>query len=77
VSEVVYIGALTKYTVALDAGAELVVFQQNLRTSSMEAIQVKGRPVRLTWGRENNRPVMTAGGDVPSDPDQGAKGGTA
>ena len=30
VSEVVYLGALTKYIVALDAGGELVVVQQNL-----------------------------------------------
>ncbi len=77
VSEVVYIGALTKYTVALDAGAELVVFQQNLRTSSMEALEVQGRAVRLTWRRENNRPVLATGGDASTNPDEGAKGGTA
>ncbi len=71
VREVVYIGALTKYAVALDAGGELVVFQQNLSTSSMEALQVKGRAVRLTWSRENNRPVVTAGGDGSSDPEGG------
>ncbi len=57
VRDVAYIGALTKYMVALDAGGELVVFQQNLETSSMEALQVKGRPVRLVWSRQNNRPV--------------------
>ncbi len=73
VREVVYIGALTKYAVALDAGGELMVFQQNLRTSSMEALQVKGRAVRLTWSRGNNRPVETAGEGGSSDP----KGGTA
>jgi hypothetical protein len=37
------------------------VFQQNLTTSSMEALQVKGRPVRLIWSRSNNRPVQTGG----------------
>ncbi len=71
VREVVYIGAVTKYAVALDAGAELVVFQQNLSTSSMEALQVKGRAVRLTWSRGNNRPVVAAGGDGSSDPEGG------
>jgi putative spermidine/putrescine transport system ATP-binding protein len=71
VREVVYIGALTKYAVALDAGGELVVFQQNLRTSSMEALQVKGRAVRLSWNRGNNRPVETTGGDGSSDPEGG------
>ena len=72
VREVVYIGALTKYIVALDVGGELVVFQQNLETSSMEALQVQGRPVRLIWDRSNNRPVERAGGgDGPTGPEEG------
>jgi putative spermidine/putrescine transport system ATP-binding protein len=61
VDEVVYLGALTRYIVSLDVGAELVVVQQNLSTSSMEALQVRGRPVRLIWSRQNNRPVEAAG----------------
>ncbi|MGZ5353013.1 MAG: ABC transporter ATP-binding protein [Actinomycetota bacterium] len=72
VREVVYVGALTKYIVSLDAGGELVVFQQNLSTSSMEALQVKGREVRLTWSRGNNRPVESAAGaDGSFDPEEG------
>jgi putative spermidine/putrescine transport system ATP-binding protein len=69
VRDVAYIGALTKYMVGLDAGGELVVFQQNLETSSMEALQVKERPVRLTWSRQNNRPVEA--GTKPGDPGEG------
>jgi len=72
VREVVYIGALTKYFVTLDAGGELVVFQQNLATSSMEALQVTGREVRLIWDRSNNRRVRGAGGTEGStDPEEG------
>ncbi len=72
VREVVYIGALTKYIVSLDVGGELVVFQQNLTTSSMEALQVRGRAVRLAWSRSNNRPVEQAGGSDGSwDPEEG------
>jgi putative spermidine/putrescine transport system ATP-binding protein len=72
VLEVVYLGALTKYTVALDGGGSLVVFQQNLTTSSMEALQVRGRTVRLIWSRSNNRPVETAGHpDGPEGPEEG------
>jgi putative spermidine/putrescine transport system ATP-binding protein len=72
VREVVYIGALTKYIVSLDDGGELMVFQQNLTTSSMEALQVRGRAVRLTWSRGNNRPVEQAGGsDGSEDPEEG------
>jgi hypothetical protein len=40
--------------VRLDAGGELVVTQQNLATSSMEALAAKGRPVRLVWDRQHN-----------------------
>ena len=57
VSKVVYLGAITRYTVRLDEGGELVVMQQNLRASSMEALQVQGRRVRLTWERQHSRPM--------------------
>jgi putative spermidine/putrescine transport system ATP-binding protein len=62
VTKVVYLGAVTRYTVTLDEGGELVVMQQNLRTSSMEALQVQGRRVRLTWGRQHSRPVEPGDG---------------
>jgi len=57
IREVVYLGPDTRYIVALDAGGELVVTQQNLQTSSMEALTAKGRAVRLTWKRQHNLPV--------------------
>ena len=53
VREVVYLGPDTRYIVALDAGGELVVTQQNLQTSSMEVLAAKGRPVRLIWKRHH------------------------
>jgi putative spermidine/putrescine transport system ATP-binding protein len=72
VLDVVYLGALTKYTVSLDGGGSLVVFQQNLATSSMEALQVQGRSVRLIWSRGNNRPVETTERPQgPEGPEQG------
>jgi putative spermidine/putrescine transport system ATP-binding protein len=73
VREVVYLGAVTRYIVQLDAGGELVVMQQNLATSSMEALQVRGKAVRLVWDRKNNRPVESTGGqmDGSSDPEEG------
>jgi putative spermidine/putrescine transport system ATP-binding protein len=57
VRDVVYLGASTRYRVELDLGGELVVMQQNLKTSSMEALQVKGRRVRLIWDPEFNQTV--------------------
>jgi putative spermidine/putrescine transport system ATP-binding protein len=57
VSEVVYLGVNTRYIVALAAGGELVVVQQNQATSSMDALAARGRQVRLVWDRQHNRPV--------------------
>lgn len=53
VEQVVYVGPDTRYIVALDVGGVLVVTQQNLRTSSMEALDAQGRPVRLIWKRHH------------------------
>ena len=53
IREVVYIGPDTRYIVALETGGELVVTQQNLETSSMEALATQGRAVRLTWKRRH------------------------
>jgi putative spermidine/putrescine transport system ATP-binding protein len=50
---VVYLGPDTRYIVALDAGSDLVVTQQNLHTSSMEVLAAQGQPVRLVWKRQH------------------------
>ncbi len=57
IREVVYLGSDTRYYVALDAGSELVVTQQNLATSSMEALAAEGRPTRLIWKRIHSLPI--------------------
>lgn len=53
IRDVVYVGPDTRYVVALEAGAELVVTQQNLHTSSSEALDTRGRSVRLIWQRQH------------------------
>jgi putative spermidine/putrescine transport system ATP-binding protein len=70
VREVVYLGATTRYIVELDVGGSLVVMEQNLTTSSMEALQVRGKAVRLIWGRSNNRPVEAPAGALEGSMDQ-------
>ena len=70
VREVVYLGATTRYVVELDVGGSLVVMQQNLTTSSMEALQVRGKAVRLIWRRSNNRPVEAPAGAQEGSMDQ-------
>jgi putative spermidine/putrescine transport system ATP-binding protein len=58
IHDVVYLGSDTKYHVTLDAGGELAVIKQNVSTSSMEALAMKGRAVRLIWDRDHTLPVV-------------------
>jgi putative spermidine/putrescine transport system ATP-binding protein len=53
IRDVIYLGSDTRYIVALEAGGELVVTQQNLETSSMEVLAARGRAVRLAWKRRH------------------------
>jgi putative spermidine/putrescine transport system ATP-binding protein len=45
----VYLGAVTRFMVALDAGGELVAIQQNLAVSSSDVRAMEGKRVRLAW----------------------------
>jgi putative spermidine/putrescine transport system ATP-binding protein len=49
VREVAYLGSVTRYVVELDGGETLVVVRQNLDTSAAQALQQRGRRVRLAW----------------------------
>jgi putative spermidine/putrescine transport system ATP-binding protein len=49
VRDVVYVGMFTRYIVALDGGGELAVVRMNLETSSLEALEARGKRVRLEW----------------------------
>jgi putative spermidine/putrescine transport system ATP-binding protein len=53
VREVVYAGMVTRYVVTLDSGGELVVIRQNLETSSEQALEDRGKRVRLEWRPEH------------------------
>jgi putative spermidine/putrescine transport system ATP-binding protein len=53
IRDVVYVGMVTRYIVELDAGDELVVVRQNLETSSQDALEARGRRVRLEWRPEH------------------------
>ena len=52
VREVIYLGPVTRYVVELDEGGELVAVKQNLETSSQDALDARGRRVRLEWRHE-------------------------
>jgi len=53
VRDVVYLGLYTRYLVELDGGGDVVVVEQNLKTTSMDVTKVKGQRVRLFWEKEH------------------------
>jgi len=61
IREVIYLGPDTRYLVTLEAGAELVVTQQNLATTSTEALAQQGKAVRLVWKRQHQLAVADGG----------------
>jgi putative spermidine/putrescine transport system ATP-binding protein len=61
IREVVYVGMFTRFVVELDSGGELSVVRQNLETSSQEALESKGRRVRLEWRPEHTFEIEPGG----------------
>ena len=52
VSDVQYVGPVTRYHVTLDRGGQLQVLEQNLEEGSSEVLETKGRRVRVAWRTE-------------------------
>jgi putative spermidine/putrescine transport system ATP-binding protein len=57
VRDVVYLGLFTRYLVELPGGGDLVVVEQNLKSTSMDVMQLRGHEVRLSWKKEHVRYV--------------------
>jgi len=53
VRDVVYLGLFTRYLVETDGGIDLVVVEQNLKTTSMDVLSAKGQKVRLHWHKDH------------------------
>jgi putative spermidine/putrescine transport system ATP-binding protein len=49
IDEVVYLGVVTRYRVRLDGGGQLAAVRQNLETAAAEALEARGRRVRVAW----------------------------
>jgi putative spermidine/putrescine transport system ATP-binding protein len=64
IRDVVYVGMFTRYVVELDSGGELSVVKQNLETSSQEALESRGRRVRLEWRPEHTFDIEPPGGQA-------------
>ncbi len=59
IRDVVYVGAITRYHVELDAGGELTVVSQNLESGSSEVLERQGRRVRTSWLPEHAFAIET------------------
>jgi hypothetical protein len=57
VQDTSYMGAATRYEIALERGGSLIVTQQNLETSHDEARELRGHRVRVGW-REQQTVVI-------------------
>jgi putative spermidine/putrescine transport system ATP-binding protein len=53
IDDVSYAGSITRYLVALEGGGKLQVVRQNLETSSAEALEQRGRQVKVGWRPEH------------------------
>src|SRR5256886_6796556 len=67
IRDVVYAGMVTRYVVELDRGGELQVVQQNLETSSAEALDQRGRSVLLEWRPEHQLEIDTQPGETEGE----------
>ena len=51
IASVLYLGASTRFHVALAGGGELTVIDQNREETASSALARQGQPVRLIWQR--------------------------
>jgi putative spermidine/putrescine transport system ATP-binding protein len=59
IADVAYAGMITRYLVDLDAGGTLQVVRQNLESSSVEALEQRGKEVVVGWSPEHTVAVAT------------------
>jgi putative spermidine/putrescine transport system ATP-binding protein len=53
IRDVVYLGLFTRYLVEIEGGGDLVVVEQNLKTTSMDVLSAKAQKVRLQWHKDH------------------------
>ncbi|MDP2776132.1 MAG: ABC transporter ATP-binding protein [Anaerolineales bacterium] len=53
IRDVVYLGLFTRYLVEIEGGVDLVVVEQNLKSTSMDVLSAKGQKVRLSWHQDH------------------------
>jgi len=61
IRDVIYVGVSTRYTIALDAGGELVVARQNEQAPDTTH-DISGRPARIAWSPDQTSTVSQGEG---------------
>ena len=62
ISSVLYLGASTRFHVALAGGGELTVIDQNRESPAADGWRHQGNPVRLVWQRDHIQHIGSAAG---------------
>ena len=61
IEDVVYLGMYTRYLIEVEGGYKLTVVEQNLEATPTDVLEARGRPVRLMWHSDYNRPLTDKG----------------
>ena len=67
IRDVAYVGMVTRFVIDLDKGGELQVVRQNLEMSSQEALEQRGRRVRVGWHGEHAYAIPDSQDEIPEE----------
>ncbi|HET8821075.1 MAG TPA: ABC transporter ATP-binding protein [Thermoleophilaceae bacterium] len=67
IRDVSYVGMVTRFVIELDEGGELQVVRQNLEMSSQEALEQRGRRVRVGWHGEHAYAIPDSQEEIPEE----------
>jgi putative spermidine/putrescine transport system ATP-binding protein len=67
IRDVSYVGMVTRFVIELDKGGELQVVRQNLEMSSQEALEQRGRRVRLGWHDQHAYAIPDSQEAIPEE----------
>jgi putative spermidine/putrescine transport system ATP-binding protein len=74
IEDVIYLGAITRYVIELDAGGTLTAVRQNLETAASEEATERGRQVTVAWREDQTFEIdSSAEGESPADQSKGRK----
>ena len=65
IEDVVYLGMLTRYQIALEAGGKITAVRQNLETAAAEALEARGRTVNVAWRQTQTYDIHDESRDHP------------